>query len=199
MREMCSQCAAIRRRWPFGIGRQIRNPEATVAVVAEMIREASTGHAKYWALRLRSDRTFVGLCDLSELRPGDSADIGFMLVRRHWDQGLAQEAVMAVLEYAREIGSQIGLRARARSERTVRAAVEASRVRGGPDDSALRNQAWRVSQLSQFPKDIVTLVRCCRKNLLSDFIGTMVRPGGKKGQRPTATLAFLAFPAMWFV
>src|SRR5580765_3863480 len=97
------------------------NPEATVAVVAEMIREASAGHAKYWALRLRSDRTFVGLCDLSELRPGDSADIGFMLVRRHWDQGLAQEAVMAVLENAREIGLRsVYARVHDQNERSVR-------------------------------------------------------------------------------
>jgi RimJ/RimL family protein N-acetyltransferase len=97
------------------------NPEATVAVVAEMIREASDGHAKYWALRLRSDRTFVGLCDLSEVRPGDSADIGFMLVRRHWDQGLAQEAVMAVLEYAREIGLRsVYARVHDQNERSVR-------------------------------------------------------------------------------
>lgn len=79
-------------------------PDVTRAVVADMLHEVSAGHAKYWTLRLRADGTFVGFCDLSELQRGDSADIGFMLAHRHWGQGLAQEAVLAVLEHAREVG-----------------------------------------------------------------------------------------------
>jgi len=97
------------------------DPDATMAVVAGMIRDVSAGHAKYWTLRCRSDDAFVGLCDLSELSAGNAADIGFMLVRRRWGQGLAYEAVMAVVEYAREIGLR-ALHARVHdgNERSVR-------------------------------------------------------------------------------
>ena len=52
--------------------------------------------------------TFVGLCDLSELHPEKSADLGFMLMRRYWGQGLAQEAVTAVLAFAQQLGLASG-------------------------------------------------------------------------------------------
>ena len=80
------------------------NPGVTRMLVTEMLQEASEGHARYWTLRLRSDFTFVGLCDLSELHPEKSADLGFMLMRRYWGQGLAQEAVTAVLAFAQQLG-----------------------------------------------------------------------------------------------
>jgi RimJ/RimL family protein N-acetyltransferase len=35
------------------------DPDATKAIVAGMIGDASAGHAKYWTLRCRSDNTFV--------------------------------------------------------------------------------------------------------------------------------------------
>ena len=80
----------------------------------------SAGRAKYWTVRLRSDDAFVGLCDLSELQH-DSADVGFVLARRHWGQGLAQEAVVAVLEHARELGlKQVDARVHEGNERSVR-------------------------------------------------------------------------------
>jgi ribosomal-protein-alanine N-acetyltransferase len=97
------------------------NPGVTRALVTGMLQEASAGRAKYWTLRLRSDRTFVGLCDLSELRPGKPADLGFMVVRQHWGQGLAQEAVTAVVGYAREFGlTSVHARVHKDNERSVR-------------------------------------------------------------------------------
>jgi ribosomal-protein-alanine N-acetyltransferase len=97
------------------------NPAITQALVARMIQEVSAGRATHWALRLRADRTFVGVCDLSELGYGDCADLGFMLVRRHWGQGLAQEAVTAILEYARQLGLRsVHARVHDGSERSVR-------------------------------------------------------------------------------
>jgi ribosomal-protein-alanine N-acetyltransferase len=96
-------------------------PEVTAAVVEEMLRESRSGRAKYWTLRFRADRAFVGLCDLSELRPGDSADIGFMLVRRRWGQGLAQEAVSWLLGHAHDIGlTSVHARVAADNERSIR-------------------------------------------------------------------------------
>jgi len=92
----------------------------TVAVVNNMVHDMNAGRAKYWTLRLRADRAFVGLCDLGDLR-GDSADIGFMLVRRHWGQGLAHEAVTWVLDYARAIGlTSVHARVHDGNQRSVR-------------------------------------------------------------------------------
>jgi RimJ/RimL family protein N-acetyltransferase len=99
------------------------DPDADVtrALIIEMLQEVLAGHAKYWTLRLRADGTFVGLCDLSELRHGDCADIGFMLAHRHWGQGLAQEAVLAVVEHAREVGLRaVCARVHDENERSVR-------------------------------------------------------------------------------
>jgi RimJ/RimL family protein N-acetyltransferase len=97
------------------------NPGVTRMLVSEMLQEASEGHARYWTLRLRSDFTFVGLCDLSELHPEKSADLGFMLMRRYWGQGLAQEAVTAVLAFAQQLGLRsVHARVHEDNERSVR-------------------------------------------------------------------------------
>ena len=113
MRSICSRNVVMPRRWPIGTGRQIRilrDPHACHRDASE----ASEGHARYRTLRLRSDFTFVGLCDLSELHPEKSADLGFMLMRRYWGQGLAQEAVTAVLAFAQQLGLSNRTRPRAR-------------------------------------------------------------------------------------
>jgi RimJ/RimL family protein N-acetyltransferase len=107
------------------------NAEMTRSLVAGMIQQASAGRAMYWTLRLRVDGTFVGLCDLSDLQT-DSADIGFMLARRHWGLGLAHEAVMAVLDHARAIGLRtICARVHDRNERSVRLLERAGFVEAG--------------------------------------------------------------------
>ena len=149
--------------WPADSDRSV-----TRTLVVGMRQEASDGRAKYWTLRLRSDRTFVGLCDLSELRPEDSADLGFMLVRRHWGQGLALEAVMAVLSYA-PTRSQVCARSSSRRERKVSAALGADRVRGDAAGFTCRDSAWRVSRLSRLYESVVTSGR------LTEWIDGTVR------------------------
>jgi [ribosomal protein S5]-alanine N-acetyltransferase len=79
------------------------NPAVTARVIEQLLRDVATGQARYWAVRLRSDGTFVGLCDLSEMQPTHSADIGIMCVRRFWGLGLAQDAIACVLEHARAL------------------------------------------------------------------------------------------------
>ncbi|HEY6363091.1 MAG TPA: GNAT family N-acetyltransferase [Vicinamibacterales bacterium] len=93
------------------------SPSVTAAVVEQMLREMASGQACYWTVRLRSDGTFVGLCDLGEMQ-ANQADIGYMLGRRFWGMGLAQEAVACVLEQARALGLT-----------SVRARIHAGNVR----------------------------------------------------------------------
>jgi RimJ/RimL family protein N-acetyltransferase len=79
-------------------------PSETGAAVESMLRDVAAGDAHYWTVRMRTDRSFAGLCDLSELRQKRaSADLGFMIARRLWGQGLAAEAVALVLAEARAL------------------------------------------------------------------------------------------------
>ena len=99
---------------------------ATATVVDQMLRDVASGQARFWTVRLRSDHSFVGLCDFSELEPGRSADIGFLFVRRYWGLGLAHDAVGCILEHARTLCLK-SVRARVhrgneRSERLLRRA-----------------------------------------------------------------------------
>jgi [ribosomal protein S5]-alanine N-acetyltransferase len=97
------------------------SPSVTATIVEHMLRDVASGTAEYWTLRLRSDESFVGLCDLSEIQPHESADIGFMFVRRFWGLGLAQEAVACVLEHARVLGLKTVLaRIHSQNERSAR-------------------------------------------------------------------------------
>ena len=79
----------------------------TLAVVDIFLSDARSGAAKYWTIRRRGDESFVGVCDLSEIRIGESADIGFMLVRRHWGVGFGGEIVRCLMEVAKSVGLKL--------------------------------------------------------------------------------------------
>lgn len=52
----------------------------------------------YWAIVLSG--AVIGTCDLSEIDDYHKrADVGFMLIRRHWNTGYAFEAMRAAIEY----------------------------------------------------------------------------------------------------
>jgi RimJ/RimL family protein N-acetyltransferase len=79
-----------------------------------------SGDACYWTVLLRNG-VFAGLCDLSELRAGESADIGLMFVRRLWGAGLAFGAVNCVIAHARTLRlKSILARIHSNSERSAR-------------------------------------------------------------------------------
>jgi RimJ/RimL family protein N-acetyltransferase len=97
------------------------NPEITRAMIVQMLAEVDAGRAVYWTIRLLDDRSFVGVCDLGELGPSQSADLGFMLARRWWGLGLAREAIASVLEHARALGiTSVHARVADQNERSVR-------------------------------------------------------------------------------
>ena len=97
------------------------NPDVTRQMIVQMLQEVDAGRARYWTIRLRDDRSFVGLGDLSELGSSPSADLGFMLARRWWGSGLAREAIVCVLKYARTLGTtSVHARVAEQNERSVR-------------------------------------------------------------------------------
>src|SRR5580658_843195 len=96
------------------------NPAVTAAIVEQFLADMDSGDACYWTVR-RRDEVFAGLCDLSELRAGESADIGFMFVRRLWGTGLAFEAVTSVLAHARTLRlKSVRARIHSSNERSAR-------------------------------------------------------------------------------
>jgi RimJ/RimL family protein N-acetyltransferase len=62
----------------------------TIAIVDLLLAEVLSGAAKYWTILLHSDESFVGICDLSEIRSGESADLGFMFASRVLGNGLRE-------------------------------------------------------------------------------------------------------------
>jgi RimJ/RimL family protein N-acetyltransferase len=84
--------------WPHD-----RSPTVTASVVEKMLCEVAAAEARCWTIRLKANENFVGLCDLSNLGAGSSAEVGFMLAREFWGLGLAQEAIAALVEQARAL------------------------------------------------------------------------------------------------
>lgn len=50
-----------------------------------------------WAITLKGDDTAIGTLAATTRRPG-VAEIGYLLVRRHWGRGYAREAVIALID-----------------------------------------------------------------------------------------------------
>jgi ribosomal-protein-alanine N-acetyltransferase len=79
-------------------------PSETAAIVDLLLADVQSGTAKYWAIVLRQDDSFIGVCDLSEIRESVSSDLGFMLLRKFWGFGFGREVVRCLLTYAKSLG-----------------------------------------------------------------------------------------------
>jgi RimJ/RimL family protein N-acetyltransferase len=91
----------------FWDGPQDATRSETAAVVGLLLADVNSGAAQYWTIRLRQDESFVGVCDLSEIRDGESADVGFMLVREFWNLGFGREVVTCLLAHAKSLGLKL--------------------------------------------------------------------------------------------
>jgi len=79
----------------------------TIAIVGILLSDVLSGTARYWTIRLGHDGSFAGVCDLSEIRNGESADIGFMLLRSFWGLGFGGEVVRRLLVFAKSLGLKL--------------------------------------------------------------------------------------------
>lgn len=52
-----------------------------------------------WAVRLRSDNTFLGWCGLKWTDEMQAVDLGFRFHKRYWNKGFASESARACIEY----------------------------------------------------------------------------------------------------
>ncbi|ATP91914.1 N-acetyltransferase [Aeromonas caviae] len=86
-------------------------PFPSLATVSQMLasveRLLAGGESLEWGLVLRGSGRLVGTCGLHSFAAGASlrqAEVGCMLARSHWGQGLMGEALSALIAYARQLG-----------------------------------------------------------------------------------------------
>jgi ribosomal-protein-alanine N-acetyltransferase len=80
---------------------QIDDPQLTERIIQGHLQAMEGGRSYSWAMLSQGDQAFVGCCDLSEIdRWHHRAEIGFIIDRRYWGDGLATEALRAVIDHA---------------------------------------------------------------------------------------------------
>lgn len=88
--------------WDVGA---IDDPRIIDAMIAHQIGEMTARRGYYWAIERRADDQPLGECDLSEIdRWHRRAEVGFILRRAAWGEGLASEAMRAVVTFADDLG-----------------------------------------------------------------------------------------------
>lgn len=81
-----------------------QTPEQTEARLLNLVRrEQEFGALGVWAVERNGE--FVGWCMLMKME-FPNPEIGFMVVRKHWGQGIATEMVRELVSYAQEQGIQ---------------------------------------------------------------------------------------------
>lgn len=80
---------------------QIDDPDLIVAIVQDQVAAMAAGRAVHWSIRTLADDGFLGCCSLTDIdRWHKRAEVGFLLGRDAWGQGLGVEAVRAIVGYA---------------------------------------------------------------------------------------------------
>jgi ribosomal-protein-alanine N-acetyltransferase len=79
------------------------SPAETEAYLADVLREYRAGDDGPWGIEYKATGNVVGSIHLFDIVPQHcKAEIGFVLSRSHWGQGLMPEALRCVLEVAFE-------------------------------------------------------------------------------------------------
>ena len=72
-----------------------------ISTVATQVAAMAAGRAVHWSVRMLADDGFLGCCSLTDIdRWHKRAEVGFLLGRDAWGQGLGVEAVRAIVGYA---------------------------------------------------------------------------------------------------
>lgn len=73
-------------------------PHTGIEQTREMFTFIVPGAWRCWAITLKGDDTAIGFIAAGEKRQGNVTEIGYMLMRAHWRQGIVREAVSAVID-----------------------------------------------------------------------------------------------------
>jgi len=88
----------VMRHYPKPLTRE----EAQVWIERGMMRYERDGHS-FYALESLATGEFLGQCGIlkQDVNGTTEMEVGYLLVRKHWHQGLATEAARACLDFAR--------------------------------------------------------------------------------------------------
>jgi ribosomal-protein-alanine N-acetyltransferase len=93
-----SSDADVTRYLRWGPHKTLAQTDAYVREVLEQYQEGLDGP---WVMEHRQDHTVIGHIHLMDIDPRHRrAQVGFLLLRSYWNQGLATEALREVLEYS---------------------------------------------------------------------------------------------------
>jgi len=96
------------------------HPGLVLEMLASVSRLLAEGASFEWGIEMRQDGTLVGTCGLHGFdEPQAAAEIGALLARSAWGQGVMTEALGPVIDHARQ---RLGLR-------FLRADIDAENVR----------------------------------------------------------------------
>ncbi len=80
---------------------EIEDVELTRQIVDSHVASMERGSSLCWAMQRLHDQAFIGCCDLSDIdRWHHRAEIGFIIGRPFWGDGLTFEALQAVIDHA---------------------------------------------------------------------------------------------------
>jgi ribosomal-protein-alanine N-acetyltransferase len=123
----------------------IEDPELTARILESQIAAMEHGTTAAWSMARTQDLRFVGCCDLSQIdRWHHRAELGFITDRDFWGEGLAHEALQAVIDHAAQ-----HLRMRRLSARTHLGNVRSVRLLeklGFVQEGVLRGHVERVGE-----------------------------------------------------
>ena len=119
-----------------------QSAEVTRNVIARQVEDAKHGDAIYWSMCLDGRRAPIGACDLSDIDTHHRrAEIGYLLAREFWGQGLAIEALRVVVAYATNALKLERLSARTHSGNARSTAL--LKKLGFKHEGVLRAYVWR--------------------------------------------------------
>jgi ribosomal-protein-alanine N-acetyltransferase len=81
---------------------QPRTRAETEALLAQMIRQWEQHGFGRWAMILQATGELIGRCGLSFLHQAEEVELGYLLARAYWGQGLATEASRACVQFGFE-------------------------------------------------------------------------------------------------
>ena len=77
-----------------------RTKEEYITFLESRIAQIKSGAGYHWVVRSRDNNEFIGLMNLNPIGNTDKIQVGFQLKRKFWNQGLATELTIKVLDFA---------------------------------------------------------------------------------------------------
>ena len=77
-----------------------RTKEEYITFLESRIVQIKSGAGYHWVVRSLDNNEFMGLMNLNPIGNTDKIQVGFQLKRKFWNQGLATELTIRVLDFA---------------------------------------------------------------------------------------------------